>query len=203
MTTQERRRPGRRLSVGTALAAAGVLVAIGAWLWPVDPGSSPAPTAAPTTVAPVPSPPGPAPSSGAPSPGDPSSGAPAGPHRFLTELVPFSGGSSVQRTGEHSLIMRCGTGESDDRDREVVYDIPPSGYQQLRTTARPTGRRETRVQVSVLVDGVVKDAPVLAAGSARLLSVPVAGASRVTLRITCDVGAASTTFVDPELSAVS
>lgn len=193
MTTQERRWTGRRLSVGTALAVAGVLVAIGAWLWPVDPGSGPAPTAAPTTVAPVPSPPGPA----------QSSGAPAGPHRFLTELVPFSGGSSVQRTGAHSLIMRCGTGESDDREREIVYDIPPSGYQQLRTTARPTGQRETRIQVSVLVDGVVKDAPVLAAGSARLLSVPVAGASRVTLRITCDVGAASTTFLDPELSAVS
>jgi hypothetical protein len=186
----------RRVSTGTAIAAVGVLVAIGAWRWPVDPSPPNAQPTAPVTLSTSPLATGPTTSGPTTAPAS----SPSGPHRFLTELVPSSGGSAVQRTGAHSLIMKCGTGESDDRDREVAYDIPPTGYRTLSATLRPTGQRETRIQVSVLADGVVKTKPVLTAGTSQALTLAVDGAGHLILRITCDVGATSTTFVDPELS---
>ncbi|HEY6744848.1 MAG TPA: hypothetical protein VI357_03935 [Mycobacteriales bacterium] len=190
-------RPGwsrRRISAGSAIALVGVLVAIGAWRWPVDP--SPAPPAPPTPS----TTPSTTPTTPTPPTGTPTTTPVSGPHRFLTELVPSSGGSAVQRSGSHSLIMKCGTGESDDRDREVSYDIPPTGYRTLTAILRPTGRRETRVQVSVLADGVLRTNPVLTAGTSRSVAVDVDGAGHLILRITCDVGATSTTFVDPVLT---
>lgn len=65
-----------------------------------------------------------------------SSPAPAaGAERYLVDLPPDSGGGSVRRSGERSLRMPCGTGESDDRFREVAYAIPPApGYRAFRTT---------------------------------------------------------------------
>lgn len=174
-----------------AVALVGVLVALGAWLLPRDPGRTPAGPG--PTAGPAPTVPGTDPATGTTQP------APDGPPRYLVELTPAVGGGTVQRTGDRSLVMACGTGESDDRQREVTYDLPRTGYRTFRTTARPAGQRDTRLQVTVIVDGTVATRPVLTAGAVRELAADVAGASRLTLRITCDPGAGPATFTDPGL----
>lgn len=178
-----------------AVAAVGVVVAILAWLIPMDEDGTPSSAGSTST----PTPPAPAPpttTGGTPTP----TTQPPATVRYLTELVPATGGGFVQRVGAHSLIMKCGTGESDDRFREVEYDIPRTGYRSFRTVARPTGRRETRIGVTLFVDGVVRVDSVSTAGGTGTLSAGIDGAARLTLRITCDPGAASTTFVDPALT---
>lgn len=181
------------------VTVAGVVVALAAWLLPrgaddatdLGPGTATAAAPGSTTDAPAPSRP---PATATPT------GTAARSVRYLTELVPSAGGGFVRRVGAHSLIMECGTGESDDRDREVSYDVPPTGYRAFGTVARPTGQRETRVQVTVLVAGGVVTAPVLTAGSGAELAAPLDGPLRLTLRLTCDAGAKSVTFVDPALT---
>lgn len=126
---------------------------------------------------------------------------PAGrPDRYLTELTPAVGGSLVQRVGANSLRMSCGTGESDDREREVTYDIPRSGYRSFGTAAAVSGERETRVQVFVLVDNRVVTEPVVTAGGTQRLTWTGDGLVRLTLRIACEPGATRVTFTDPGLT---
>lgn len=180
---------------GLAVAVVGVLVAIFAWVIPVE-GDDGATGSDGQTTRPSGPPTVPTASTSPPTPSPTGTGPPA---RYLTELVPVSGGGYVRRVGAHSLIMNCGSGESDDRDREVAYDVPPSGYRSFRATARPTGQRETRVRVTVLVTGVVAANPVLVAGSSGELAAELDGPARLILRVTCDPGAASATFVDPAL----
>lgn len=176
-----------------AVAAVGVVVAILAWLIPMDDDRPAGASSTSTTT-----PPAPAPGTTGGSP--PPTTTPATGLRYLTELVPATGGGFVQRVGAHSLIMRCGTGESDDRFREVEYDLPRAGYRSFRTATRPTGQRETRIGITLFVDGVAKVDSVSTVGDTGTVGAGIDGAARLTLRITCDPGAASVTFTDPALS---
>ena len=143
---------GRRRSfevAGLVVAALGVLVAILAWQLPKEPDPSP-PAGAASVSSPVTTPPGTPPST------PPTTSTSAG-QRHLTELTPSSGGGFVQRIGgTHSLTMSCATGDSVDFKRSVTYDLPRAGYATLRLTALPTGERDTRIEVRLLVDDVVR-----------------------------------------------
>jgi hypothetical protein len=177
--------------IGTLLAVAGLVVGILAWRSPVSPTARSAPTSSADTSRP------PVPTTG----GDTASGAPAPPSgRFLTDLRPDTGGGNVQRTGAHSLLMKCGTGESDDRYREVTYLVPQVSYRSFVTTAAATGERDTRVQVLLLIDDRVVTDPVVSTGGSTRVEWTGEGATRLTLRLFCDPGAVSVTFVDPSLA---
>lgn len=191
---------GRRRSVevaGLAVAAFGVLVAILAWQLPRDPsppagaGGVSAPGSTPPST-----PPGTPPSTTSTTPTTSTSAG----QRYLTELTPASGGGFVQRIGgTHSLTMSCPTGESVDFKRSVTYDLPRAGYATLRLTALPTGERDTRVEVRLLVDDAVRGDQVITAGDSKPFQTGVAGSGTVELEITCDPKAKSVTFADPTL----
>ena len=193
MSGNDRKPPDRfrtrhRVELATlGVTVLGVLVALGAWLLPRGDRDRPAPSAPPAGAGTV---------AGPTSPG---SAPPAATARYLTELTPAAGAGEVQRVGARSLVMRCGSGEGDDRHREVTYDLPRTGYREFRTAVRTAGERETRVQVTVLVDRTVAAQPILVAGDTRQLTADVAGAARLSLRITCDPGAGPATFADPGL----
>ena len=174
--------------IGTLLAVAGLVVGFLAWRSPVAPPTHPASTA---TSAPV-SPP-PETSRGGES-GSPAAG------RFLTDLPPDTGGGYVQRTGAHSLLMKCGTGESDDRQRDVSYLVPQVSYRSFSTTAAASGERETRVRVLLFIDDRVVADHVLLTGGRTPVTWSGEEASRLTLELICDPGARAVTFIDPVLT---
>lgn len=178
--------------VGVPLAIAGLVVGALALGSPDTPPPPPATSAAtgPTGATT-------APTSETTAP--PTTGAP-GARRFLTELEPDSGGGTVQRTGPHSLVMKCGTGESDDRYREVSYLVPQVGYRSFATTLAAAGQRDSRLQVLLLVDSRVVTQALLPAGDTGRLSWSGQGAGRLTLRLVCEPGATAATFGDPALA---
>jgi hypothetical protein len=121
--------------------------------------------------------------------------------RYLTDLATDSGGGNVQRVGSHSLRMACGSGDSDDRFREVSYVLPPAvTYRSFTSTVSAAGARDTRIQALLLIDDQQVTAPLVPTGSKETLAWSGERAGRVTLRIVCDAGATTATFTDPLLS---
>jgi hypothetical protein len=164
-------------------------------------GSTAAASGNATTPAPTaPSPSSPSPS-GPPTPSGPASAQAA--QRYLTDLVPDSGGGNVQRIGPRSLRMACGSGDSDDRFREVSYLVPPAEhYRSFGTVVAAAGARGTRIQAILMFDGLSATEPVtIAAGGSQPLRAGGHQVQRLTLRIVCDPGATAATFSDPGLSA--
>jgi hypothetical protein len=176
---------------GTLLAVAALAVGILAWRSPVTPSAESAPTSSATATPPSSRPIG--------GTGSVTTTAAAPPRRFLTDLRPDTGGGNVQRTGAHSLLMQCASGESDDRYREVSYVVPPVSYRSFTTTAAATGERDTRMQVLLLIDGRLATDPVLLTGTRTQVRWTGDGATRLTLRLICDPGAVAVTFIDPSV----
>lgn len=178
--------------VGTLLAVASLAVGVLALKSPASPRTPPATTSPPGT------PPPRTPDGG----GGTTSGSGSGqqPGRFLADLEPDAGGGNVQRTGAHSLLMKCGTGESDDRFRETTYNVPQSGYRSFATSAAVSGEREKRAQVFLLVDERVVAQPVVFAGETQRLTWTGGTLVRLALRISCEPGVAAVTFTEPGLS---
>jgi len=143
-----------------------------------------------------------APTAGAGGGPTPASGpSSASPVRYLTDLEPDSGGGFVQRIGSHSLRMACGSGDSDDRQREVSYIVPPAlTYRSFTSGVSAAGLRDTRIKAVLLVDQQEIAAPVVTTGSSAQLTWSGARAGQVTLRIICDPGATAATFTEPGLS---
>jgi hypothetical protein len=184
--------------VGTVIGIVAVLVALVALLLDHPPFGSrgeaaPQPGPGPTTPTSGPAPEPPTTS------GPTTSGGP--PRRYLTDLTPDSGGGYVQRVGSHSLRMACGSGDSDDRQREVSYVLPPAvTYRSFSSGVGAAGSRDTRIQTVLLVDQRQVAAPVLPTGSSTRLTWSGQSAGQLTLRIICDPGATTATFTDPALS---
>lgn len=151
-------------------------------------GNTP-PVAAPTTT------------SAAPVPTAPTAGPSAATDtRYLTDLATDSGGGNVQRVGSHSLRMACGTGDSDDRFREVSYVLPPAvDYRSFSSAVSAAGASDTRIQALLLIDNQQVTGPLVPTGSTQPLIWSGGRAGRVTLRIVCDAGATAATFTDPLL----
>ena len=107
----------------------------------------------------------------------------------------------MQRVGSHSLRMACGSGDSDDRFREVSYVLPPAvTYRSLTSTVSAAGARDTPDPGTVVDRRQQVTAPLVPTGSKQALAWSGERAGRVTLRIVCDAGATAATFTDPLLS---
>lgn len=121
--------------------------------------------------------------------------------RYLTGLAPDTGGGNVQRVGAHSLRMACGTGESDDKYREVSYLVPPAAdHRSFASGVSAAGARDTRIQAQLILDAQSVRSVVVTAGASLPLTWTGPRPERLTLRIVCDPGATAATFTDPALS---
>lgn len=202
-TAPDRPRRRSRWPVVAAIPAVLALLVLGLVLLPNRPDGPSGPDALGTTAAAATGsrttpPTATAPATTAPATTAPATTGAAAPGRFLTELTPDAGGGNVQRTGAHSLRMPCGSGESDDRFREVAY-VAPAGYRSFSATVAVAGPRETEVQVLVLVDGQVVDDPVLTTGATAPLRWTGERLGRLALRTICGSPASRVTFTDPGL----
>ena len=97
--------------------------------------------------------------------------------------------------------MACGSGDSDDRQREVSYVVPPALTSRSFTSGiSAAGLQNTRIKAVLLVDQREIEDPIVTTGSTARLSWSGDQAGQVTLQIVCDPGATAATFVDPSLS---
>lgn len=107
----------------------------------------------------------------------------------------------MQRVGSHSLRMACGSGDSNDQQREVSYVVPPAlTYRSFTSGVSAAGLQDTRIKAVLLVDQHEIESPVVTTGSTARLTWSGDRAAQVTLQIVCDPGATAATFVDPSLS---
>lgn len=157
---------------------------------------SPAPGPGPTTpVTPTSGPTTPGPTTPSPTRSEPSI------TRHLVDLVPDSGGGYVQRVGARALRMQCGTGNSDDRFRDVVYVVPPAeSYRSFATTVAAAGPSGTRVQAILILDNAGSTSVTVPTGRTAPLTATTADIRKVTLRILCDSREDVATFTDPGLA---
>ncbi len=103
----------------------------------------------------------------------------------LTELTPTAGGSSVQaRSGD--LIMPCASGESDDRQRTVEYDIL-GRYAALRAGLSVSKARddETSLQIKIFADGRQIANHVVTRKAPATVNAPIAGRQKLRIQWTC------------------
>lgn len=181
--------------VAAVVAIVGVVVAILAWQWPQPPPSG-APTASATGGTSSDS------SGSAVPPGDqPTTAGPPAVTRYLTQLTPAVGESFVRPAGPHAVSMQCGTNTTNDRYREVEYDLVGSyrAFSAVATSAGPVDPKST-TQIDVFVDGRLADRKITALGTRTVLAVDLDGASRLTLGLACKSPAMSVTFADAGLS---
>jgi hypothetical protein len=187
--------------VGTLVALIGLAVALLAWLNPTSPAN---PTAAAPAV--VDSTGSSTASSATPGgSGSTPPGTSTADVRYLAEMSPATGGPNLQtggRIGRHAMLIRCGTGESDDPSREVAWDLV-GDYARFAATVTVSGQADpkSRVEVQVLADDVQADKKVLTLGGSASLNLPLSGVHRITLRITCEFPSMKVTFVDATLAS--
>jgi hypothetical protein len=201
------KKSSRRWPRADVIAAVGVLVAIVGILVPVLDVRLPvggggrsdesAPAAAPTT------------STTTPDAHQTSEPPVLADERRLTTLKPAEGAGLIKEVPPRDLEIPCGTNQSDDRSRQVVYQLP-AAYQRFAATATATGPAdpESLVQVSVFVhdryDRSDRERQV-ARETGRLterlpLAADIAGARALTIHIQCQSPAMVVRFADPRVS---
>src|SRR6266511_3043114 len=185
-----------------AIAAAvftivGVLVALGAWLFPRS-SSSPGPaegrakTGATSTVG---------------TPGaDQTTGATGAPPSgtYLETLTPVAGAANLRQLPRalqgqpayaHALTIPCASGQTSDKVHEVTYEL-------RGPYVDPPGDIRVQVQAFRELDGdsaVVGDQTV-GTGSTGVLDASVEGAAQLRLRVTCELPAAVAILTDALLT---
>jgi hypothetical protein len=120
-------------------------------------------------------------------------------------MPPTTGGAYVQtrgKVGQHAMLIECGTGESDDPFREVMWDLV-GDYARFAATATVSGQADprARVEVQVLANDVLADKNVLTLGQSASLNVPLFGVHRIALRVICEYPTMKVTFSDATLAS--
>ena len=135
------------------------------------------------------------------------SGASEQTERHLAELPLAQGGGSVSAVGR-DLSMPCGSGQSDDRDRQLEYELPgPYSSFTTRATVRGKADVEARVGIQVFVRArQEKSDRTLEAGRTVLkingsepITADITNARAILLRITCSTSTLTVTFTDPRI----
>ena len=185
--------------IGAFFGVIGALAAAAVFFWPTRDGRDQAnPTSTTSSTGTTRNP-----TSG---PNPPGAGAPN--ERHLAELPLAQGGGAVRVVGTKNLSMPCGSGQSDDRYRQIEYELPgPYASFTTRATAGGTADVEASVGVEVFVrarqersDRTLKVGTiVLQANGSEPLTADITNARAVLLRITCSVSTLSVTFTDPRI----
>jgi len=196
-------RSERIAAISSAAAVGGVLLGVLTWLWPSgasteDPRTTASESAQPGTAAPS-----------RPATSPPGTGA-ATAQRYLAELAPLEGAGAVRVVPPYGLDMPCGTNQSDDKLREVVYRLP-GNYRQVVVEATPTGKadRESLTELSIYVhdrydradrerQAALRTVPL---GTTVRLQAEISGARTLTIRIRCQSPSVAVRFADPRITA--
>ena len=127
--------------------------------------------------------------------------------RHLAELPLAQGGGAVQVSGR-DLSMPCGSGQSDDQYRQIVYELP-GPYTSFTTDATAKGKADVEASVGVQVfvrarqeksDRTLEARRIaLTANTSQPLTADVADARAILLRITCSASTLNVTFTDPRI----
>jgi hypothetical protein len=135
-------------------------------------------------------------------------GAGASNERHLAELSLAQGGGAVRVIGAKDLSMPCGSGQSDDRYRQIEYELP-GPYTSFTTRATAGGKADVEASVGVEVfvrarqersDRTLKVGTiVLQANRSEPLTADITDARAILLRITCSASTLNVTFTDPRI----
>jgi hypothetical protein len=161
---------------GLSVAIVGLVIAYFAWVQPHSAGDDPGddkPAAAPGAAT---------------SAAKTTTSATTAPPKQvpLSSLAATTGGSNLRPAG-NDLTMACASGESDDRQRSVEYDLL-GNYARLNADLTVPKARDgdTPLQVAVFADDrgagtytLKKD------GGSRRLDMPLTGVGRLRLQLTC------------------
>jgi hypothetical protein len=105
----------------------------------------------------------------------------------LTDIAPTVGTGNLSPSDKQgTLILHCGSGQSNDQDRSVSYDLLAS-YRAFQATASVSGRirPEARLQLDVFVDDMLLADPIVQVGRSAAVSVHVDNARILQLRLIC------------------
>jgi hypothetical protein len=136
------------------------------------------------------------------------SGTIAPTERHLAELPLAQGGGSVSVVDRRDLSMSCGSGQSDDRYRQIEYELPgPYTSFTTRATAHGKADVEARVGVQVFVrarqersDRTLEGGrTVLKTNGSEPITADITNARAILLRITCSTSTLTVTFTDPRI----
>ena len=118
----------------------------------------------------------------------------------LTTLQPSLGAVNVRRSGA-DLALGCATGENDDRQRAVEYDLL-ARYTALSAQLRVSKARDadTPMQVKVFLDGREAAFRTLKRSTTDMLSVPLDGAAKLRIQLTCQFADGELTLGTPRLT---
>jgi hypothetical protein len=196
MTLRERFKEGwnGHAVVITVLTVIGLAIAFGAWFYPKSPNEPPAGTSDRSTSA--------------------STATGAAPHaptttgssernkiRYLSDMTPVTGGAFISGggpDGRHGLVIRCASGQSNDRSREVSWNVPGT-YSTLLGRVNISGKMdpEQNVQLEWFADGArIYNNSTLTLDSDTQFNGELAGAHDVSLRLTCASSAGVATLLD-------
>jgi hypothetical protein len=176
--------------IGVTVAIVAAVLAYFAWVQPHSP-DTPAPIAQPGTATDVTT---------------ATSAAPAATVRAtsarrtsLGRMTPDAGGSNVRAAGG-DLTMPCASGQSDDRQRTVEYDLR-ARYTTLEADLRVSRApdEDSRLQIKIFADDREVANHTLATGKADPLKVPVDGAGRMRIQLICESPESEIKFGNPTL----
>jgi hypothetical protein len=128
--------------------------------------------------------------------------------RHLAELPLAQGGGVVKVIGSRDLSLPCGSGQSDDRYRQIEYELP-AAYRSFTTLARAAGKADPDASVGVQVFVRAREEKsdrtreaarvVIPANESQPVTADITDARAILLRITCSVSALSVTLADPRI----
>jgi hypothetical protein len=197
---RQRIRESNWSKVGVIAGVVGALATVAVFGWPTRDGrdetararQSPAATASqyPTSASPNPS------------------GTSALSERHLAELPFAQGGGAVTVVNGRDLSMPCGSGQSDDRYRQIEYELP-GPYTSFTTSVTARGKADVEAQVGVQVFVRARQdrsdrtpevgRTVLHPNGSEPLTADITDARAILLRITCSTSALTVTFTDPRI----
>jgi hypothetical protein len=128
--------------------------------------------------------------------------------RHLAELPLAQGGGVVRVIGSRDLSLPCGSGQSDDRYRQIEYELP-AAYTSFTTRATAAGKADPEASVGVQVFVRAREEKsdrtreaariVIPANRSRPMTADITDARAILLRITCSVSTLSVTLADPRI----
>jgi hypothetical protein len=128
--------------------------------------------------------------------------------RHLAELPLAQGGGAVRVIDGRDLSMPCGSGQSDDRYRELEYELP-GAYTSFTTQATAGGKADPEASIGIEVfvrtrqersDRIPRpSAIVVKANGSAPVTANITDAKALLLRITCSASTLNVRFTDPRI----
>ncbi|WP_433362395.1 hypothetical protein ACQPZX_30250 [Actinoplanes sp. CA-142083] len=186
--------------VGVVVAIVAAIFGYFAWIQPHSPASS---TTAEAKLSAAPAPVSttqPAAGTGSTTPAAATPVTPVAGTVALASLAPAAGGANIH-AGGGGLVMPCASGQSDDRQRTVEYDLLRR-YAGLETdlTVSKAPDADSKVQIKIFADGREAANRTLKKGPASRLKVPLDGTEKLRIQLTCEFPDSEITLGNPALA---